>query len=103
MTVIGLRWAGAERLIRHLHKHKIPFCLATSTHRTHYALKTQQHQELFELFTHKTTGDQVKNGKPAPDIFLLASSQFDAKPHGASCLVFEDAPSGVTAGKAAGM
>lgn len=46
------------------------------------------------------SGD-VKNGKPAPDGYLLAASILGATPVG--CLVVEDAPAGVDAGKAAGM
>ena len=40
-------------------------------------------------------------GKPAPDSFLLAAERLGADP--AACLVLEDAPSGVAAGRAAGM
>ena len=48
-------------------------------------------------------GDLITNGKPAPDIFLFAADKFDPKPEPSTCLVFEDAPNGVAAGKAAGM
>ena len=49
------------------------------------------------------TGDNpgIKNGKPAPDIFLHAASELGAE--AGATLVFEDAPSGLEAGKAAGM
>ena len=46
-------------------------------------------------------GDQVARGKPAPDVFLEASRQLDVPPAG--CVVFEDAPMGIVAAKAAGM
>lgn len=45
-------------------------------------------------------GGQVKRKKPDPEIFLAASRQMGIPP--ARCVVFEDAPSGVQAAKAAG-
>ena len=52
------------------------------------------------VFSALLTGSDVKNKKPAPDIFLLAAEKagFDSK----SAVVFEDAVSGVMAAKAAG-
>lgn len=94
---------GAERLLRHLAASGVPICLATSSHLRHYTLKTTQHQELFTLFNHRVTGDQIDNGKPAPDIFLHAASLWHPHPAPSACLVFEDAPSGMAAAKAAGM
>jgi beta-phosphoglucomutase-like phosphatase (HAD superfamily) len=46
-------------------------------------------------------GDQVARGKPAPDVFLEASRRLDVPPE--RCVVFEDAPMGIVAAKAAGM
>ncbi len=43
----------------------------------------------------------VKNGKPAPDLFLHAAQQMGARP--ADCIVVEDSPAGVMAAKRAGM
>ena len=48
-------------------------------------------------------GESVTRGKPEPDIYLFAASTFSDKPAPARCLVFEDAPVGVTAGLRAGM
>ena len=47
------------------------------------------------------TADQVSRGKPAPDPYLLAAERLGVAP--ADCVVLEDAPAGVAAGKAAGM
>ena len=41
------------------------------------------------------------NGKPAPDLFLLAAKKMGVPP--AQCLVFEDAETGIRAAQAAGM
>ncbi len=46
-------------------------------------------------------GDEVEHGKPAPDMFLLAAQRLGVEP--AKCVVIEDSPPGVAAGKAAGM
>jgi HAD superfamily hydrolase (TIGR01509 family) len=43
----------------------------------------------------------VKNGKPAPDLFLHAAREMNVEP--ANCLVIEDSPAGIEAAKAAGM
>jgi|SoiMethySBSTD1v2_1073268.scaffolds.fasta_scaffold24899_4 mannitol-1-/sugar-/sorbitol-6-phosphatase len=47
------------------------------------------------------TADDVNVGKPAPDGYLLAASRLNLKP--TDCIVVEDAPAGIQAGKSAGM
>lgn len=47
------------------------------------------------------TADQVAHGKPAPDPYLLAADRLGVDP--ADCVVVEDAPAGIAAGRAAGM
>ena len=89
---------GAERLIRHLKKHNVPIALATSSSSSSFALKTQRHRKLFELFDARVLGDDpsIKRGKPNPDIFLEAARRIGASASDpAKCLVFEDAPVGV--------
>lgn len=92
--------------MRHLHANKVPFALATSSGAEMVDLKTTHHRELFSLFNHRVCGSsdkEVKNGKPAPDIFLIAANRFSEPPAPENCLVFEDSPNGVTAGISAGM
>lgn len=95
---------GVERLLRHLHKHNVPIALATSSGKDMYDVKTQNHGEIFDLFDHKVYGSsdpEVVNGKPSPDIFIVAAKRFPDQPDPKQCLVFEDAPNGVRAANAA--
>jgi HAD superfamily hydrolase (TIGR01509 family) len=56
---------------------------------------------LFEMFPVIITPENVKRGKPAPDMFLLAAERMGVAP--SDCLVFEDGRSGLEAAKEAGM
>ena len=46
------------------------------------------------------SAEDVAQGKPAPDCFLLAAARLGVRP--GDCLVFEDAPAGIAAAEAAG-
>ncbi len=50
---------------------------------------------------HIYSGEQVKRGKPAPDLFLFAASRLGHDPD--TCRIIEDSVNGVRAGLAAGM
>ena len=57
---------------------------------------------LLERFDgHVFSAAQVANGKPAPDLFLLAAATMGVAPD--DCLVIEDSPAGVAGALAAGM
>lgn len=74
---------GAEKLIRHLHASGIPIAVGTSSGQDSVKVKTSYHFEVFEMFHHIVMGSsdpEVKEGKPAPDIFLLACARFPDKP-----------------------
>lgn len=57
--------------------------------------------DLVDAFDFIATRDDVKRGKPDPEIYLLAAQALDVVP--SRCLVLEDSPSGVRAALAAGM
>ena len=48
-----------------------------------------------------TTACEVKAGKPEPDIYLEVAKRLHVDP--SECIVFEDVPAGIMAGKNAGM
>lgn len=54
-----------------------------------------------KYFAAVMSSEEVKQGKPAPDVFLVAAERMQMAP--AQCIVVEDAPAGVLAGKHAGM
>jgi len=78
----------------------LKLALATSGMRSHATISMSE-TGLTGLFDAEVTGDEVAHGKPAPDLFLAAAERIGVDPE--RCIVFEDAPNGVTAGKAAGM
>ena len=79
----------------------VPFCLATSSspQRTEKALSLVGLTPFFKETVF--TASEVKNGKPAPDLFLHAAKKMKVAPE--NCLVIEDSMAGVTAALSAGM
>jgi pseudouridine-5'-monophosphatase len=94
---------GAEKLVRHLKSNHIPIAVATSSTEELFEIKKSGHTAWFDLFDAFVTSDDpgVKAAKPAPDIFQTAANKLGASAD--TTLVFEDAPSGLAAGIAAGM
>lgn len=80
----------------------MPIAIATSSSSNSYKLKTTNHQAFFSLFNSITTGDEVKMGKPDPEIFLKCLKKFELKDP-AKTIVFEDSLNGVIAAVNAGM
>ena len=57
--------------------------------------------DIYDRFGSIRTTLEVKNSKPAPDIYFLTAD--DLKADYSRCMVFEDIVAGIEAGKAAGM
>ncbi|PON53084.1 HAD hydrolase, subfamily IA [Parasponia andersonii] len=92
---------GANRLIKHLISHKVPMALASNSPKESIETKISFHHGWKESFSVIIGGDEVRAGKPSPEIFLEAAKRLNVEPSG--CLVIEDSLPGVTAGKAAEM
>lgn len=79
----------------------IPFCLATGSSPQRLFVSMEQ-SGLEHFFRGRCfTASQVKNGKPAPDLFLHVAAEMKVDP--LACLVIEDSEMGVTAALAAHM
>ncbi|MEE8311411.1 MAG: HAD-IA family hydrolase [Candidatus Binatia bacterium] len=94
---------GAERFSRAVQARSVRQAIATSSERVVFEYKRTSHAAWFSMFSVVVTGDdpRVGEGKPAPDIFLVAAAEIGAAP--GDCVVFEDSPAGVEAALAAGM
>ena len=90
--------AGLNEMLNQLEKDKVPKAIATSSSRADAALCLGHLADRFDVIV---TGDEVKQGKPAPDIFLLAVQRLALSP--AHCLALEDSEAGALAALAAGM
>ena len=79
---------------------RLPMAVATGGTRA-ICTKTLSSLDLLKHFQEIVTADDVKHGKPAPDIFLEAARRIGVPP--GDCVAFEDADLGVRAAKEAGM
>ena len=91
---------GASALLELLESATIPFAIATSSHQPNADLSLAC-AGLTNRFDIVVTGDQITQGKPAPDIYLEAARRLAVEPAG--CLAFEDSEPGLMAATAAGM
>lgn len=78
----------------------LPWAVATSSPR-HHALKILTQLGLLESCGAVAGGDEVAQGKPAPDIYLLAAERLGVMPE--KCLALEDSAPGCQSAAAAGM
>ena len=93
--------SGTADLVKRLTEAKIPCAIGSSAQRANIDLVLSFHPDLRSAFSAWVTGEDVHAGKPDPEVFILAAKKLNLPPD--SCVVFEDAPLGVKAGKAAGM
>jgi HAD superfamily hydrolase (TIGR01509 family) len=91
---------GVEPWLRTLRDKGIACAIASSTHRENI-MTTLEVLGLEEFFSAIVTAEDVKRGKPDPEVFLTAAQQIGVEPGDA--VVFEDALVGIAAAHAAGM
>ena len=91
---------GAEAYLRSLHGRGIKLGIATTNYRdlTEACLRRLGVADLFDAVV---TSAEIEKGKPDPEIFLKAAEAMGVSPE--DCVVFEDLPAGLLAGKRAGM
>ena len=92
--------AGAREWVERLRRDGWKQAIASSAPRLN--VETMLHVLKFDgLIDAMVSADEVKKGKPDPDVFLAAAAAVSVPP--SRCVVVEDAPAGVEAGRRAGM
>ncbi len=91
---------GADEILHLLRQQGIKIALCTSNQKqvVEEYLRLASWQDAFDAIV---TGDQVKQGKPAPDIYLKGAEALGLSSD--MCMAVEDSVNGVKSAKAAGM
>lgn len=92
--------AGIREFLEELKNRDIRIGISSSNSREliEMVLKAHHIEKYFDCIT---TCCEVSNSKPAPDVYLKTAEGLHITPK--ACLVFEDVPMGIMAGKNAGM
>lgn len=90
---------GADSILKFAKEQGLRIALATST-----PLPIAESQltslGLWKYFDKVQSAADIKNGKPAPDVYLAAASLLGLEP--SECMAFEDSPNGVRSASSAG-
>ncbi len=95
-----VRFDDAVEAATELRTRGVPVAVASSSPRERLE-RTLGRAGLLDAFDITVAGDEVANGKPAPDMFLAAAGRLGVEPR--ACIAIEDSPPGVEAANAAGM
>ena len=91
---------GAHELLAQIARNRqLPWALATSLHAR--LLEVRMAAAGLPLPSTVVTSDLVVHGKPDPESYRLAAAKLGVSPP--ECLVVEDSPAGLIAGRAAGL
>lgn len=91
---------GVLHLLESLSAEAVPCAIASSTPAANIECVIDQ-LGIRRHFRAMATGEDVKRGKPDPEVFLLAAEKLGLPP--ARCVVIEDAHVGIEAARSAGM
>ena len=91
---------GVNNLLASIAAHGLPMAVATSTALDKATLKLKN-AHILHYFKFIVAGDQVRQSKPHPEIYLKAAEKLEIRPE--HCLALEDSDNGVKAAFAAGM
>ncbi len=86
---------GVPEILEFFQKNEI--CMAVASSSSMQQIKGNiEKAGLSDYFSEFVSGEEVKHGKPAPDIFLYAADKLGCMPE--ECVVFEDSENGIKAG-----
>jgi beta-phosphoglucomutase family hydrolase len=91
---------GVINLLKLLKEHSFPSAIASSAPMENILLILND-LNIKDYFQAIVYGREVSEGKPSPQVFLLASQKLGTLPQ--NCIVIEDAPAGIAGAKRAGM
>jgi beta-phosphoglucomutase len=90
--------AGALSILGSLRDNKVKIGLASVSKNAQFLLEAMEIKDYFDVVVDPS---EIANGKPAPDIFIMAAQKLGVEP--SNCIGIEDAFAGVEAIKKAGM
>src|SRR6185369_10525995 len=91
---------GAAEWVERLHHQGWRQAIASSAPRSNVEVVLDA-LRMRPWFQAAVSAEDVREGKPAPDVFLAAAARLGAEPH--DCIVVEDARAGIAAAQRAGM
>ena len=91
---------GLSELLKYLQANNYKIAIASASPH-HFINRVTSELKINHYFDAKVSADDVKHGKPAPDVFLKAAELVKAEPE--NCIVIEDGNSGIKGANDAGM
>jgi HAD superfamily hydrolase (TIGR01509 family) len=91
---------GVLKLLQYLEGKGVKKAIVTSTRKENAMIKLTN-AEILDFFTFVLGGDEITNGKPHPEMYLMAAEKLVVAP--AACLAIEDSDNGVLAAFNAGL